>query len=118
LHLSEKPVSMSVMQTDTDVIAGKVRGIATEYKLTQQDVAGVLGLERKAVSARWNGRVPYTAPELMALAKHLGVPIGSFFGSTSPVYPQRADTAASVVPVSPVVTLPDPGGDGGHSSAA
>jgi transcriptional regulator with XRE-family HTH domain len=80
---------MSVMQVETDAIAGKVRGIAHEFQLTQQAVADVLGLERKAVSARWGGRVPFTGPELLKLSRVCGVPIARLF-------PEPAQTMAAL----------------------
>lgn len=73
------------MQAETSAIADKVRGIAHEYHLTQLDVADILGLERKAVSARYQARVPFTAAEVKKLATTIGIPAGAFYGEVPSV---------------------------------
>ncbi|WP_221585586.1 helix-turn-helix domain-containing protein [Microbacterium sp. G2-8] len=67
------------MPTTTERIAGKVRGLAAEHRLTQQRLAGLLGLSRTSLVARINGRVPFSAPEIHALAAALDEPIDRFF---------------------------------------
>jgi transcriptional regulator with XRE-family HTH domain len=76
---------MACMQVETVVIADTVRGIAHQHHLTQLDVAELLGLERKAVSARYQGRVPFTAAEIKKLSGSLGIPAGAFFGEVPAV---------------------------------
>lgn len=83
---------MGGMKDETEAIAGKVRAVAAEFGLTQQGVADVLGLERKAVVARWHGRVAYSGAELSVLARHLDIPVSTFFASRR----QQAATPAVV----------------------
>ena len=69
-------------QTTPDV-PSKVRGIAAEKRVRQSDIAEVLHVSRMAVGRRFNGTVPFTANELIALSKHFGVPVGAFFGEVA-----------------------------------
>lgn len=68
------------MTDDTRAIAAKVRGVASEYDLSQEAVAALIGLvDRKAVGARFQGRVAFTATELFRFARATGEPIERFF---------------------------------------
>ncbi|WP_115644483.1 helix-turn-helix domain-containing protein [Leifsonia aquatica] len=67
------------VQKNVDV-AAKVRGIAAEKRVRQADLASALNVSRMAIVRRFNGSVPFTDRELIALASHLGVPVGAFFG--------------------------------------
>ena len=60
-------------------IANMVRGVATEKRYGQQNVANVLGISRSAVSERYTGKVPFGAHELLALSDEFGVPVTRFF---------------------------------------
>lgn len=75
------------MNGTTKLIANKVRGVAAEHGLTQQDIADTLRLSRSAVVERFNGRVPFTATELYMLAATVDIPVGRFF-------PERVGVAA------------------------
>lgn len=68
---------------NTPNVADKVRGIAAERRVRQVDIAAALNLSRMAVTRRFNGSVPFSAPELIILSKHLGVPVGAFFGEVA-----------------------------------
>lgn len=67
------------MTSATEQIAAKVRGVAAEHRFTQQRIAETLGLSRTAVVERVQGRVPFTAPEVFALAAAFDVPVSRFF---------------------------------------
>lgn len=60
-------------------IADLVRGVAARKRVTHQNLADVLGLDRKSVGARLNGRVPFTAVELWQLSTALGVDVREFY---------------------------------------
>lgn len=67
------------MDNDQQRIANRVRGIAAEHNLTQQDVADTLELSRTSVNERYMGRVPFTATELLALARKTSEPVVRFY---------------------------------------
>lgn len=64
-------------------LGAKVRGIAAECGSSQQAVALLLGIDRKSVGARMQGRIPFTGPELMTLSQAWDIPI-------SRLYPEAA----------------------------
>lgn len=61
-------------------VADKVRGIATEKRVRQADLASTLNVSRMAIVRRLNGSVPFADHELIALAQRLDVKVGAFFG--------------------------------------
>lgn len=64
-------------------VAAKVRGIAAEKRVRQGDLATALSVSRMAIVRRFNGSVPFTDRELIALSDYLGVPVGAFFGEVA-----------------------------------
>lgn len=64
-------------------VAGKVRGISAEKRIRQVDLASALNLSRMAITRRFNGSVPFTDRELIALSDYLDVPVGAFFGEVA-----------------------------------
>lgn len=64
-------------------VASKVRGIAAEKRVKQGDLAAALSVSRMAIVRRFNGSVPFTDRELIALSECLGVPVGAFFGEVA-----------------------------------
>lgn len=64
---------------EVTLIADKVRGVIAEKRCDQTAVAEVLDRSRQAVNQRLNGRVPFTAAEILRLSITLGVPIERFF---------------------------------------
>ncbi|GAA1315637.1 helix-turn-helix domain-containing protein [Leucobacter albus] len=71
------------MSDTAQQIANKVRGVAAECNATQQVIADTINLNRGAVSQRFNGHVPFTAPELLALSRKFDVPVSRFFPETA-----------------------------------
>lgn len=72
--------------TDADTsIADKVRGVAAEKRYTQERIALTLGLSRTSVVERINGRIPFSGPELLKLARVMGVPPARFFPTADDV---------------------------------
>lgn len=67
------------MTETTKLIADKARGVAAEKRFTQERIAATLGLSRTSVAERYSGRIPFTAPEIFALASALDVDIARFF---------------------------------------
>lgn len=70
---------MSPMTDGTAQIADKARGVAAEKRLSQETIAATLGISRQAVNARFNGKVPFTAPEILKLAEATDLPVSRFF---------------------------------------
>jgi transcriptional regulator with XRE-family HTH domain len=77
--------------TNADV-AAKVRGVAAERRITQAQIASLLGVSPMAMSRRMSGTTPFAPEELIAIARHLGVAVATFFGEHAD--PQRAVAAA------------------------
>lgn len=67
------------MTSTTQRIAAKVRGVSAERRVTQQGIADALLLSRTSVVERINGRVPFTATEILTLAIEMRVPVERFF---------------------------------------
>lgn len=67
------------MTNPTQRIANRVRGVAAEHRFTQQRIADTLGLSRTSVVERMQGRVPWSATELLTLAEAMRVPVSRFF---------------------------------------
>jgi transcriptional regulator with XRE-family HTH domain len=66
-------------------VAAKVRGVAAEKRTTQADLAAVLHTSPMAVSRRMTGATPFTPEELIAIARHFGVSVATFFGERGEV---------------------------------
>lgn len=81
------------MTSTQTTIPDKVRGVAAEKRYSQQRIAATLGLSRTSVVERFNGRVPFTADELLALSLHLNVPISRFYPTPAEVASQREAAA-------------------------
>lgn len=60
-------------------IADKVRGVAAEKRLTQAQIAKIIGKDRKSVSARFSGQIPFSASEVWTLSVSLDEDIRKFF---------------------------------------
>lgn len=60
-------------------IADRVRGIAVEKRYTHERIAGTLRISRTSVSARMNGEIAWTGPELLTLAAVWRVSPARFF---------------------------------------
>ena len=67
------------MQTTTETIAAKVRGVAAEKRYTQKRIADTLSISRTSVVERINGRIPFTATEILDLARSMRVSPSRFF---------------------------------------
>jgi transcriptional regulator with XRE-family HTH domain len=74
---------MCGMANTTQRIANRVRGVAAEHRFTQARIADVLSLSRTSVVERFNGRVPFTAPELFELSTAMGIPVSTFFPAST-----------------------------------
>lgn len=62
-------------------IPDKVRGVAAEKGFTQKRIALALGISRTSVVDRFNGRVAFTAPEILTLSRVMRTPVERFFPS-------------------------------------
>lgn len=67
------------MEDETKRIADKVRGAAAEKRASQDALARELKRSRQAVNARMTGKVPFTATEVLAIARYLDVPVSRLF---------------------------------------
>lgn len=66
------------IRTNEDV-AGRVRGIAAERRVSHAQLADTLGVTKMSMSRRMNGHTPFTAEELIRISEPLGVPATQFF---------------------------------------
>lgn len=64
-------------------VADRVRGFATQKRVTQAALATSLGISRMAMVRRLNGTVPFSDRELLTISRTLGVPVGAFFGEVA-----------------------------------
>lgn len=64
-------------------ISAKVRSVAGEFRVSQEQLGHVLGFQRMAVVRRLNGTTQWSARELAVLADHFGVPIARFYGDAA-----------------------------------
>lgn len=71
------------MSTQPGTPATKVRGLAAERGLTQEDVAVILGRTRQYIGKRYRGEHDFRTSELEKLATHFQVPVSTFFGEGS-----------------------------------
>lgn len=103
-------------------IADKVRGVAQEKRTTQEAIARFLGLSRDSVSQRYQGRIPFTGPELHRLASEWNVPISRLFPDPQTTHAPEATppaVSAARVPSTPIRdAVPDPGDVGGGIAAS
>lgn len=60
-------------------VACEVRAEMARQRMTQRDVAAVLGISQPQVTARLQGRVEFRTSELDRLAEAFGVPVTNFF---------------------------------------
>lgn len=67
------------MQDESVDIANKVRGVAAEKRVSQERIASILGISLGSVSARMNGKVPFSSVELLRLSRAFDVEVGVFF---------------------------------------
>lgn len=68
--------------TNSDV-AGKVRGVAAEKRVSQAELADAISVSRMSMSRRFRGDTPFTAEELSKIANRLGTPVAAFFGEVA-----------------------------------
>ena len=68
------------MQPHIGTPAVKVRGLAAERGLTQEDIGTILGRNRRYVGDRYRGKGEFLASELAKIATHFNVPVGALFG--------------------------------------
>lgn len=64
----------------TDLVATEVRVQMTRIRMTQTQLAGILGLPQSAVSNRLRGKVPFTVDELQTVSSALGVHPATLLG--------------------------------------
>jgi transcriptional regulator with XRE-family HTH domain len=83
------PCTLNGMTSTPTGIPDKVRGVAAEKRYSQERIARTLGISRTSVVERFNGRVPFTAEELLTLSVHLDVPISRFYPTPAEVRAAR-----------------------------
>lgn len=77
--MTEIYASVSRMPDAMTIIADKVRGVASEKRATQEDVAEILGVSRQTISERYAGKVAFTGPQLLHLSRRWNVPVERFY---------------------------------------
>lgn len=79
--ISGIPFTLSDMRDSQIGIPDKVRGVAAEKGYTQERIALTIGISRTQLVARYAGRTPFKADEILALSIEMRVPVGRFFPS-------------------------------------
>lgn len=108
----------------TDRVADEVRANMARARMTQTDLAGVLGLTQSAVSKRLRGKIAFSVDELEMVADALGVhpavllggigsnnpsPTGPFTGAYLAESNTRSRRKVVILPVSSIVLGDSPG---------
>ena len=57
----------------------KVRGLRSENKTTQEEVAKVVGISTNSYISKENGKIDFKAEELVKIANYYNVAISIFF---------------------------------------
>lgn len=79
----------------TDRVAAEVRANMARARMTQTDLADVLGLTQSVVSKRLRGKIAFSVDELEKVADALGVHPATLLGGNSPS-PTGPFTGASI----------------------
>lgn len=98
-------------------LADRIRGLAAERHLTQEDLGKIFGVTRAAVRRRLRGQTDFTASDLQKLAQSFDIPIGALFGETktSPADDQTTEAGRPPFPAS-VLTPAGAGAELGSSA--
>jgi transcriptional regulator with XRE-family HTH domain len=71
------------MTTHVGTPGARVRGLAAERGLRQEDIAEHLGVSRHLIGKRYRGDGDFSASQLARLSELFGVPVGALFGEVS-----------------------------------
>lgn len=63
-------------------VADEVRAHLARHRVTQRDVASLLGKAQPTISRKLDGRTPFTLRELALIADRLGVEVSEFFATS------------------------------------
>lgn len=69
----------------TEQVAANVRAEMARQRITQAQLAAVLGRSQQALSSRLSGRVAFSIDEIATVADRLGIPVSALIGE-----PERA----------------------------
>jgi transcriptional regulator with XRE-family HTH domain len=61
----------------------KIRGLAAERGLTQEDIGVIIGHTRHYVGKRYRGTLDFSSSELEKIASYFGVSVGHLYGEQS-----------------------------------
>ena len=64
-------------------ISAKVRAVAGEYRVSQERLGDIIGVQRGGIVRRLNGTTQWSAREIAILADHFGQPIARFYGDVA-----------------------------------
>jgi transcriptional regulator with XRE-family HTH domain len=81
--MTEMPIRIA--QTLTQRVAAEVRAEVARQAVTQERVAGILGVAQPNVSRRLNGKQPFDTDELDKLADAFGVPVDRFLSAPASI---------------------------------
>lgn len=70
------------IETNDDV-ARRVRGLAAEKQIKHTQLASALHLSRMAMWRRMAGETPFTAAEMIVIARALDVPVAALYSEGS-----------------------------------
>ena len=72
-----------MQKTHAERVAASVRAEVARRKVTQQQLADLLGIHQMSVSRRLNGHTEFTASEIALVADFLGVPVATLIGEAA-----------------------------------
>lgn len=78
-----------------EAIAGEVRAELARKRKTQREAAAAIGIDQSAFWQRLEGKRPFKAEEISALAQFLDVDPAKFFLADTPAAPASSGTAAA-----------------------
>lgn len=69
--------------SERERIAAEIRAELAERRMTQREVAALIGMSQPVLQLRLVGKRPFRAEELAKLAEVLDVPVARFYGEAS-----------------------------------
>ncbi len=92
-------------------VSAEIRALMGRYRVTQTQLAQVLGMSQSSLSARLSGSVPWDVDDLDKIAEHFKVEVIALFGSEFPLrrkWATLSDSGLSIVPDHDLTLFDDP----------
>jgi transcriptional regulator with XRE-family HTH domain len=82
-------------QSLTDHVVTEIRAEMARQRVTQRQLASVVGVSQVQISKRLSGRIQFDVAELEKVASVLGVPVTNFLPAPGHLPRQRTRTASA-----------------------